>query len=105
MATGLDDMFFRYVSQSNPKSNEDLKQFLRLYPSYREEIIEFTATWRALSILEWIEPPARPVDEQLLEQHARVHLRTMQRYRSSTRLHEAKGESGIRKRRHGAWAK
>jgi hypothetical protein len=45
-------VLFRYVSQYNLKSNEDLKRFLRLYPAYREEIIDFTATWRALSILD-----------------------------------------------------
>jgi len=105
MVTDLDDVLFKYVSQSNPKSNEDLKRFLRLYPLYREEIIEFTATWRALSILEWVQPPPDPVDERLLVQHAKVHLRTMQRQRASTRLDETKGESRIRKRRHAAWTK
>jgi hypothetical protein len=56
-----DDVLFEYVWQSNPKSNDDLKRFLRLYPEHRDEIIEFTATWRALSILERVLPPA-PLD-------------------------------------------
>jgi hypothetical protein len=45
-----DDVLFEYVWQTNPKSNDDLERFLRLYPEHRDEIIEFTATWRALSI-------------------------------------------------------
>ena len=85
MSTASDDVLFRYVSQSNPKSNEDLKLFLRLYPLYREEIIEFTATWRALSILEWVQPPPGPDDELLMVvYHAKNHLRTLQRHRAST---------------------
>src|SRR5262245_35091744 len=40
MVTNLDNVLFKYVSQGNPKSNEDLKRFLRLYPSYRGEIID-----------------------------------------------------------------
>jgi len=32
MVTNLDNVLFKYVSQGNPKSNEDLKRFLRLYP-------------------------------------------------------------------------
>jgi len=91
MVTDLDNVLFKYVSQGNPKSNEDLKRFLRLYPLYREEIIEFTATWRALSILEWIQPVPDPVDERLLEQHAKVHLQVAQRHSASTRPDEAKG--------------
>jgi hypothetical protein len=105
MVTDLDDVLFKYVSQSNPKSNEDLKRFLRLYPLYREEIIEFTATWRALSILEWVKPPLDPVDERQLMQQAKLHLRTLQRHRTSTRCEHAKGHGRRRKRRHAAWAK
>jgi hypothetical protein len=48
---------FAYISHANPKSNEDLKRYLRSYPGFREEIIEFTATWRALSIVAKILPP------------------------------------------------
>src|SRR5215510_10771058 len=91
MVTDLDNVLFRYVSQGNPKSNEDLKRFLRLYPLYRDEIIEFTATWRALSILEWVQPAPDLVDERLLVQHAKVDLRIAQRRRASTRPDEAKG--------------
>jgi hypothetical protein len=105
VVTDLDDVLFKYVSRSNPKSNEDLKRFLRLYPLYREEIIEFTATWRALSILEWVKPPPDPVDERQLMRHAKVHLRTLQRHRTSKRREDAKGQSRIRKRCHAAWAK
>lgn len=80
----LDDVLFNYTSQSNPKSNEDLKRVLRLYPEYREEIIEFTATWRALSILERVAPPA-PMDlvvEREMMQQAMTHLRAIQRHRA-----------------------
>jgi hypothetical protein len=52
----LDMLLFDYVARANPKSNEDLKRYLRLYPLYREEIIEFTANWRA-SIVEKVTPP------------------------------------------------
>ena len=75
-----DDVLFKYVSQANPKSNEDLTRFLRLYPEYREEIIEFTATWRALSILETILPPAPPdpVVERQIERCAKARRRAVQ---------------------------
>jgi len=105
MVTNLDNVLFKYVSQGIPKSNEDLKRFLRLYPLYREEIIEFTATWRALSILERVRRAPGPVDERLV-QHENAHLRTAQRCRASARLDEAKGETRTRKRRrHAAWVK
>jgi hypothetical protein len=85
MMQSSDDVLFRYVSQYNLESNDDLKRFLRLYPMYREEIIDFTATWRALSILDKILPPpeADPVvDRQLLKQ-ARAQLRAALRRRAS----------------------
>src|SRR5262245_56460206 len=100
MVTALDDVLFRYVSQSNPKSNEDLKLFLRLYPLYREEIIEFTATWRALSILEWVQPPPDPNDEQLLVHQAKRHLRILQRHRASTPSDKGEANSRLRRGRH-----
>jgi hypothetical protein len=53
----INDVGFAYISHANPKSNEDLKRYLRSYPGFREEIIEFTATWRALSIVAKILPP------------------------------------------------
>jgi len=71
-----DDVLFEYVWQSNPKSNDDLKRFLRLYPEHRDEIIEFTATWRALSILERVLPPAPldPGQELQLLRYAKAQL-------------------------------
>jgi hypothetical protein len=48
----LDEVLFEYVAHGNPKSNEHLKRLLHRFPEHREEIIDFTATWRALSILE-----------------------------------------------------
>jgi hypothetical protein len=77
----LDDVFFDYITRANPKSNEDLKRYLRRYPRFREEIIEFTANWRALSILEKVLPPAPPdpaMEKQLLRR-ARASYRAMAR--------------------------
>src|SRR5258708_13128947 len=63
----LNDVLFEYVAHGNPKSNEDLKRFLRRFPEQREEIIDFTATWRAMSILETTLPAAKP--DPLLNRH------------------------------------
>ena len=81
-----DDVLFEYVSQRNPKSNDDFKLFLRLYPEHREEIIDFTATWRAMSILDKILPPAPldPAVERHMLRRAKAHLRAVQRRRAST---------------------
>jgi len=81
----LDDLLFDYATRANPKSNEDLKRYLRRYPQFREEIIEFTANWRALSILEKVLPPALPdpvVERQMLRR-AQARLRAMWRRRRS----------------------
>jgi hypothetical protein len=81
-----DDVLFDYIAHGNPKSNEDLKRYLRRYPQLREEIVDFTANWRALSILEKVLPPAPPdpaVERQLLRR-AQARLRAMRHRR---RLH------------------
>jgi hypothetical protein len=83
----LDDLLFGYITSGNPKSNEHLKRYLRLYPRYREEIIEFTATWRALSILEKVLPPPAPdpvLDRRILRR-AQAQLRVLLRQRASER--------------------
>jgi hypothetical protein len=81
----LDMLLFDYVARDNPKSNEDLKRYLRLYPQYREEIIEFTANWRALSIIEKVTPT--PVLDSAIERRflrrAEVRLRAMRRRHTS----------------------
>ncbi len=81
MTPTSEDVLFKYVSQGNPKSNEDLKRFLRLYPGYRELIIDFTATWRAMSILDKVLPPPTPdpVVEGQLVRRAKARLRSMRR--------------------------
>jgi hypothetical protein len=86
MMPSADDVLFEYVWQSNPKSNDDLKRFLRLYPEHRDEIIEFTATWRAMSILERVLPPAPldPGQELQLLRYAKAQLRAVQRRRART---------------------
>jgi hypothetical protein len=79
----LNDVLFEYVSHGNPKSNEDLKRFLRRFPEQREEIIDFTATWRAMSILETTLPPPTPdpsVERQMLK-------RSQARWRALRRRH------------------
>jgi hypothetical protein len=80
-----DDVLFDYVAHGNPKSNEDFKRHLRRHPRFREEIVEFTATWRALSILEKVLPLAEPdaaVERQLLRR-SQARLRAMRRRRAS----------------------
>ena len=77
----LNDVLFEYVSHGNPKSNEDLKRFLRRFPEQREEIIDFTATWRAMSILETTLPPPPPdplVERQMLRR-AQARWRALRR--------------------------
>lgn len=83
----LDELFFDYITRANPKSNEDLKRYLRRYPEFREAIIEFTATWRALSIVEKVLPPAQldPAIEQQLLRRAQARCRAMRRRRVSGR--------------------
>jgi hypothetical protein len=56
----VDDVLFDYIAHGNPKSNDDLKRYLRRHPQFRKEIVEFTANWRALSILETVMPSALP---------------------------------------------
>ena len=81
----LDMLLFDYVARDNPKSNEDLKRYLRLYPQYREEIIEFTANWRALSIVEKVTPPPLldPAIERRIVRRAKARLRAMRRRHTS----------------------
>jgi hypothetical protein len=80
----LDELFFDYITRANPKSNDDLKRYLRLYPQFREAIIEFTATWRALSIVEKVLPPAHadPIIERQLLRRAQAHYRAIRRRRA-----------------------
>jgi hypothetical protein len=80
-----DDLLFDYTTRANPKSNEDLKRYLRRYPQFREEIIEFTATWRALSILDKVLPPPPPdprLEREFLRR-AQARLRAMRRRRAN----------------------
>jgi hypothetical protein len=93
MTTHSDDVLFKYVSQGNPKSNEDLKRFLHLYPECREEIVDFTATWRAMSILDRILPPPTPdpaVERELLR-YAKTNLQALRRRRASALLSRTRG--------------
>jgi hypothetical protein len=84
----LDDVLLNYVMNANPKSNEDLKRYLRRYPLFREAIIDFTATWRALSILDKVLPPPPRDDdaEQELMRRAEAQLRTAWRRRPGEKL-------------------
>lgn len=102
----LDELFFDYIAHANPKSNEHLKRYLRLYPQFREEIIDFTANWRALSILEKVLPPA-PTDaavERQMLRRAEARLRALRRRRTgektSRRLRQRPDKPG--KIRHSA---
>jgi hypothetical protein len=84
----LDIVLFDYVAYGNPKSNEHLKRYLRRYPEFREDIIEFTANWRALSIVEKVLPPPQPdpaADREILRR-AKAQLRSLMRRRSRARV-------------------
>jgi hypothetical protein len=48
--------------------NVDLVPYLRCYPQFRDEIIEFTADWRACSILKTV--LAQPAPDPRLERDA-----------------------------------
>jgi hypothetical protein len=83
----LDQVLFDYSTRANPKSNEHLKRYLRRYPAYRDDIIEFTATWRALSILDKVLPPPPPDprgDRQILRR-AKANFRALTRRRAGSR--------------------
>jgi hypothetical protein len=77
----LNDVLFEYVAHGNPKPNEDLKRFLRRFPEQREEIIDFTATWRAMSILETTLPAAKsdPLVERNILKRAQARWRVLRR--------------------------
>ena len=83
----VEDVLFDYVSHGNPKSDEHLRQYLRRYPRFREEIVEFTANWRVASILEAVLPSARPdpVVERKLLRRGQARCRRMQRRTGATR--------------------
>lgn len=76
-----DDVLVDYIAHANPKSNEDLKRYLRRHPRFHDEIVEFTAAWRALSILERVLPPdpPNPAVERQLIRRAQARLRAMRR--------------------------
>ena len=46
------DVLFDYITQGDPNSIDHTKRYLKRYPQFREEIIELTAMWRALSNIE-----------------------------------------------------
>jgi hypothetical protein len=83
----LDLVLFDYITRGNPKSNEDLKRCLRRYPEYRDDIIEFTANWRAFSILDRVLPPpaSDPAADRELMRRAKAQLRRLMRRRPRTR--------------------
>jgi hypothetical protein len=76
----LDELLHDYVMNANPKSNEDLTRYLRRYPQFREVIIDFTATWRAIEKV--LPPPRDLVGEEELMRHAETRLRASRRCRS-----------------------
>jgi len=85
MTRNSDEVLVKYVAQGNPKSNDSFRSFLRRYPEHREELIDFTATWRAMAILDRIAPPT-PIDPQVEQEmllYARTHTRVLSRRRSS----------------------
>jgi hypothetical protein len=85
----LDLVLFQYITRGNLKSNEHLKRYLKRYPGYREEIIEFTANWRAFAILDRVLPPPPALDpetDRQLLQCARSQMRGLLRRRSRMRV-------------------
>jgi hypothetical protein len=85
----LEDVLFDYISEGHPGSNEHLKRFLRRFPAWREEIIDFTATWRALLVLERSQPEPEP--EPLIER--RIWKRAQARWRA---LHRRQAKEAAR---------
>ncbi len=83
----LDDVLFEYIAHGNPKSNEHLKRFLRRFPQRREEIIDFTATWRALSILDAAlpAPKSEPLVERQILKRAQARWRVLRRRQAKER--------------------
>jgi hypothetical protein len=77
----LAEVLFEYTACANPTCNDDLRRYLRLYPEHREEIIDFTATWRAMLILDETLPAPRP--EPVVER--RILRRAKARYRALRR--------------------
>jgi hypothetical protein len=77
----LDDVLFEYVAHGNSKSNEHLKRFLCRFPELREEIIDFTATWRTLSILEKTLPAPKPdpLEQRPIWKRAQASWRVLRR--------------------------
>lgn len=79
----LDIVLFDYIARGNPKSNEHLKRYLRRYPEFREDLIEFTANWRALSIMDKVlpAPPSDPAAEREILRRAKAQVRGLMRRR------------------------
>ena len=50
--TDANDVLFNYVTHGNPSSTEHTTRYLRLYPQFRQEIVELAAVWRAISTIE-----------------------------------------------------
>jgi hypothetical protein len=75
----LDVVLFDYIAQANPESDDDLKRYLKRYPQYREEIIEFTASWRALSILDAMPPEHDPAADREILRRATAQARALMR--------------------------
>jgi hypothetical protein len=76
-----DDVLVDYIAHANAKSNEDLKRYPRRHLRFHDEVVELTATWRALSILERVllpDPPNRAVVRQLIRR-AQARLRAVRR--------------------------
>ena len=48
----LENLLRDYATHGDPRSNADLKRWLRLYPQFHDDIIKFTASWRVLCMLD-----------------------------------------------------
>jgi hypothetical protein len=55
----LEDVLDAYVASNSVPSQQALKEWIRRYPNYRRELIEFTVSWTMIEHL----PPSPDVDE------------------------------------------
>lgn len=55
----LEDVLNEYVASSSNPSKELLSEWIRRYPEYRQEIIDFTASWSLMNHL----PPSPDIQE------------------------------------------
>jgi hypothetical protein len=77
----LADILFEYTACGSPTCDDDLRRYLRLYPEHREGIVDFTAAWRSMLILDKALPPPtpEPAVERRILRRAKARCRALRR--------------------------